>query len=546
MTLQRLGSSLVTHKGVTLKEYLDGQEGGYTRFLPIEPYGILSDGSDETSKVQAYLDACAEANVSALIPSYVNPSVLGLVLSSKHNGLHIQCDGWIKFYGDGTTPANKPQHIDSGATYCIYLDSVVGLTGTIKVDGLRSDKSNIEQVHCIGMFGGKDHKVSYKFRNSQGDGIYMNQSKGNISSEPPRNIYIPYLRSDNDDYFGRNALSVISVVGLSIDTFISNKHGGIINNVLQPGSLDIEPNHDYQVCHDITIGSMLVDTCCGGFTCYGKVSSGNYNIRNVSVSQLHVSIEYWSGLDTVINNVQHGAFIVAADGVSIGVAKVRCHRNYASSKIIGIQVDAANNITVNDISTERVFWGAKIGCNTWSAVPNVSKVYNCNITLNSSIFQRMMQVGDVEGARFVANGFIPTTLITNSDVGLVHFTTVSGVQVNVKSVDLSVRCGRGAVINWGVWSAHENIERDTCTIRDSDLTAILHGVSGASRLTGTSKFKKYNIAGVTPKDGADVIAGTGIWGIGDVVNNTSISGASGSFVGKVYTAAGWKNYGSVS
>ncbi len=556
--LQRLSAALVKFKEKSLAQVLQDQESWNTKqeawneehefipFLSASSFDIKGDDTDETGKLQNWLNTCSEKGMTAYLPASLSPSALGLVLDSRHNNLRIVCDGWFKHFGDGTTSANKPPHINTGASYCIYIDSVDGLKGNIKVDGVRASKNKTtEQVHCVGLFGGKNHRVSYQFKNTQGDGLYMNQSNGNDESNPPRNIEIPVLRSDNDDYFGRNAFSVISAIGLTVGTVISNKHGGIIGTTLQPGGVDIEPNYTYQMCHDISFGKIIADTACSGFTCFGKAYSGNYNIRNVSVGQLHVGIEYWSALDALRNNNQRGAFIMAADGVSIDVLKVRAHRNYNSPRIFGVQIDAANNVTIDDLHTERVFLGARIGATRWGESGNTAKVNNCKVHLTSSIYQRLAVVGDVDGLDLKCSGFIPTVLISGSDVGLVQFVAVDGVTAEVKSTKVSVRTSRGATVNWGIMSTHSNIDRDTCFIYDSDLTAIAHGISNAARLIKTANFRKYNIAGVTPKDGADTISGTEIWGVGDVVNDTSVSGASGSYVGKVYTAAGWKMYGAI-
>ncbi|HIC8632337.1 TPA: hypothetical protein ACW7WN_005014, partial [Enterobacter cloacae] len=84
-----------------------------------------------------------------------------------------------------------------------------------------------------------------------------------------------------------------------------------------------------------------------------------------------------------------------------------------------------------------------------------------------------------------------------------------------------------------------------CIIHDSDLSSIVHNGTTTNRLISTANFQKRNIAGVTPKGGGDTITGTAIWGVGDVVNDNTTSSAGG-YIGKIYTASGWKNYGAIS
>lgn len=510
-------------------------------------FGIKGDGTNETVKVQLWLDCCAEVGAEAYIPSTISPSVIGIVINSSHNGLKFNFEGFLKFYGSGNAPVNKPSHIDSGACYCLYLDGVSDISGFIRIDGNRADKQDLEQVHCIGLFGGSNHNVSYEFKECQGDGIYLNQLDGNSNSAIAKNINIPFFKSSNSDYFGRNAMSVISVDTLTIGTFISLKHGGVISNVLQPCGFDIEPNYSFHKCTNISITSMYIETCGGGFTVFGKVDAGNYVVRDVIVSSLEVVIEYVAVFNSAINSTLRGIFLVAADGVSIASAKIRAKQNYATAKMFGAQIDASNNITIPDMQTERVFCGALVGGASWSVAGNISKVNNITLNIKPTIYQRGLQIGDVSTADFRVNAITPTILVSGSDVGVVQtiLANGTGAATLVKSTRLSVTTQAGAPINWGVFCVNTNIERENCLIYNSDLTAIPHNGSTINRLIGTANFQKMNIAGVTPKGGADTITGTNIWGIGDVVNDNT-SAAAGGFIGKVFTSAGWKNYGSIS
>ncbi|MDA4836158.1 hypothetical protein [Enterobacter hormaechei] len=523
----------VTGKGWYLRH--DGR-------IDCRQFGVVADGSDETTKLQLWLDCCAAAKAEAYIPAGLRPAAIGIVINSTHNGLQFKFDGFLKFFGSGNTPINKPAHINTGACFCLYLDGVFDISGVIRMDGNRADKLNLEQVHCIGLFGGGNHNLSYEFKECQGDGLYISQLNGNANSTIAENIIIPSFRSFNSDYFGRNALSVISVNGLKIGTFVSIKHGGLINAVTQPCALDIEPNYGYQTCNNIQIDSYYAKSCGTGFTIFGKVNNGNYNVRNVSISKMEIEMEYVAAN----NNKIRGAMLMGVDGLYIGSAQVRCLSNYTENIPVGVQIDSCYNADIN-FSTERFYQGAAVGVYGWSEVGGVAKVVNAKISVTPRIFQRGATIGDVNGLDFTLRGFTPTAMSSGSDVGLVQTIQAGAVgsSTAVKSTRLSVSSGPGAAITWGIFCSNTNIERDSCVIQDSDLSVIAHNGTTANRLISTANFQKRNIAGVTPKGGADTITGTNIWGVGDVVND-STGPAAGGYIGKVYTSAGWKSYGAIA
>ncbi|MGM7628930.1 hypothetical protein, partial [Serratia marcescens] len=80
---------------------------------------VVADGSDETTKLQLWLDCCAAAKAEAYIPAGLRPAAIGIVINSTHNGLQFKFDGFLKFFGSGNTPINKPAHINTGACFCL-------------------------------------------------------------------------------------------------------------------------------------------------------------------------------------------------------------------------------------------------------------------------------------------------------------------------------------------------------------------------------------------------------------------------------------------
>ncbi|WP_104557213.1 phage tail fiber protein [Enterobacter sichuanensis] len=539
------GTTGAPSTGNELKFYDATGNGWYLRHdgtIDCRQFGVVADGSDETTKLQLWLDCCAQSGAEAYIPVNVSPSAAGLICTSQHNGLKFKWHGYVKHWGDGTKPATVVDSWDPSSGYVLYLKEVSDLTGEIRIDGVRTSKIADEHIHNIHSYGGKNHVLSLFFKETRGDGIYLNAAHGNQDSTPPSNMTYPLVESVNSDYDGRNAMSIICADGVSIGTFVSYKHGGRIGTVMQPGGLDIEPNYSYQPCTNIQIDSYYSRSCGTGFTIFGKVNTGNMVVRNISISKMEIVMEYISSN----NNKLRGSLLMGADGLYIGSSHIRCLSNYTANSPIGAQIDACYNADIN-ISTERFYQGAAIGIKAWTEVGGIARIVNSKISVTPRIFQRGAVIGDVNGLDFVLRAFTPTLMSVGSDVGLVQTIQSDGLGSStfIKSARLSVSSGHGAAITWGVFCVNTNIDRETCIIHDSDLSSIVHNGTTTNRLISTANFQKRNIAGVTPKGGGDTITGTAIWGVGDVVNDNTTPSAGG-YIGKIYTASGWKNYGAIS
>ncbi|WP_414456354.1 hypothetical protein [Enterobacter cloacae] len=422
-------------------------------------FGVVADGSDETTKLQLWLDCCAQSGAEAYIPVNVSPSAAGLICTSQHNGLKFKWHGYVKHWGDGTKPATVVDSWDPSSGYVLYLKEVSDLTGEIRIDGVRTSKIADEHIHNIHSYGGKNHVLSLFFKETRGDGIYLNAAHGNQDSTPPSNMTYPLVESVNSDYDGRNAMSIICADGVSIGTFVSYKHGGRIGTVMQPGGLDIEPNYSYQPCTNIQIDSYYSRSCGTGFTIFGKVNTGNMVVRNISISKMEIVMEYISSN----NNQLRGSLLMGADGLYIGSSHIRCLSNYTANSPIGAQIDACYNADIN-ISTERFYQGAAIGIKAWTEVGGIARIVNSKISVTPRIFQRGAVIGDVNGLDFVLRAFTPTLMSVSSDVGLVQTIQSDGLGSStfIKSARLSVSSGPGVAITWGVFCVNTNIDRETC------------------------------------------------------------------------------------
>ena len=503
-------------------------------------FGVKGDGTNETVKVQLWLDCCAEVGAEAYIPSTISPSAIGVVINSNHNGLRFNFEGFLKFYGNGSAPVNKPTHIDSGACYCLYLDGVSEISGFIRIDGNRADKQDLEQVHCIGLFGGSNHNVSYEFKECQGDGLLINQLDGNATSAIPTNINIQYFKSLNSDYFGRNALSVISVEGLIISTFISLKHGGIIDGRVMPGGLDIEPNYFYQKCTKIVVNNILIDS--GGnhaLGIYGKVNpsiTNDYCVKDVSFDNV---------MAMCTNSGFNSAGVLRLSGVNFlsfdGVVETK---GLYTGEYIGVHVCGATGCSIN-AKVRNCKYASYIGFKPIiGLISTIDSVFN----IHADTFHSAVSIGDSDGLDIKLKCYRPSYM-GDGDMGLVQFVKNGQIETNIRRINVNVGLsGSGGAISSLVYGVRVNpslnptIFAGTVVI-SGNLSSMAHDVEkNQNRVYNTASLSKQELIGVTPYNGSP-ITGTNIWGRGDVVMD--ISASAGGYAGRVYTSAGFKRFGSI-
>lgn len=166
----------------------------------------------------------------------------------------------------------------------------------LRWDGNRSAMTATrEQIYCMGTAGAVDAEfTSLSFREVQGDGLYIGQKDWGTASNPTRRLTLGSISGHNSTDSGRNLVSVISVVGMTLDYLNSYQIGGVINGVRMPGGIDIEPDYGYQLCEDITLGLVNVTTAGSvGVGVLGKAATndttGDWTTKNITIGdfQLH-------------------------------------------------------------------------------------------------------------------------------------------------------------------------------------------------------------------------------------------------------------------
>jgi hypothetical protein len=154
-------------------------------------------------------------------------------------------------------------------------------------------------------------------------------------------------------------MSIISGRRISINRFVSERVGGVVGGVRQPGGFDIEPNSAHQTCEDITVNTANVTSA--GVQCFGVlgVDSGqpeDWIVRRIRVGMLNSTCT----AGTRANQGFAAAAFRGVDGVDVqGFATQASTLNGT-----GLIVDNARNAKIR-MRIGRALVGATIGPSGW-------------------------------------------------------------------------------------------------------------------------------------------------------------------------------------
>lgn len=554
------GTTGIASTGNELKFFDASGKGWYLRHdgrIDCRQFGVVGDGSDETTKLQAWLDNCATAKAEAYIPKTISPAAASLRCTSPaHDGLKFNWEGYVRHFGDGTKAGTVVDSWDPASGYVLYLKGVNDISGLISIDGARASKIDDSHLHNVHSYGGNNHKISWKFKETRGDGIYLNNLQGNSNPAggptAPTNMNYPSIESINSDFDGRNAISIIAVDGLRIGKVFSWKHGGVVEGQSMPAGVDIEPNYYYQKVYNVHIENVVAYSAGtqGGLSIIGKqngTDTGDFNVRDVYIGS--ASLRF----NQATTGFTHRCLMVSgAMNVNIAKAHMEADANYTANEPIALSVGAVYGCKIN-FTSRRFKLGASIGAEGLGVTSYTSLVQDADIKGTASVCHLASRIGKVRDSVIDIKLNTPTTM-GSGDTGVMSivnaFENGTYVSTSISRVELSASLeGSSWPLTYGIGvsqSQTPSIDRESCWLCDSNLGGVTHNTaSNNHRMLNTASFMKRNISGVTPKGGADIIAGTNIWGVGDVVNDPT-SPEAGGYIGKVYTSAGWKSYGAIA
>lgn len=310
------------------------------------PFGAKCDGTtDDTSAIQKAIDRNRGGTI--IIPGRALCS--GLVLDgASYNGTRIVCKGEIILTPKSAAPA--------GATCGLLLKDCEGLFLQYRGSGNRAAQPDNEHYHLVVLSGVRNFECpQFIGREIRGDGIYIIQSQKTHLAGICENLRFGTIRVINSEDDGRNAVSIISGRKILIDRLVSQKVGGVIGGVREPGGFDIEPNAAYEVCEDITVNTANIVSA--GAQCFGALGidagTEDWNIKRVKVGMLN-------SISTAPPQGKAGFPAVAFRGVD-GV-DVQGSATHADGT--GLIVDKAKNARVR-LKVGRALVGAQIGPAGW-------------------------------------------------------------------------------------------------------------------------------------------------------------------------------------
>ncbi len=355
----------------------------------VKRWGAKGDGvTDDSEALQAAIDACKGREL--LIPPgrflHAGVSLVG----SSYDGTTIRCQGELVLK---PRPGNGAANFQSNWAGLILKD-VNRVTVHYRGDGNRGAQPTDEHCHLVCIAGGSRYNFPvFSAQEVRGDGIYIGQSIYGRDSAPPTDLKFGQFSVVNSDDDGRNAMTIISAKGLSIDAFRSVKVGAAPGGTRQPGGFCIEPNASHQGVSDIKIRTLHAEGA-GGTMMQISGSADNYttNVRIGVCTVINTSRPNTKSPVTgeLVANQYRVANILRARNVTIDSFVGTFTNAYGD----GMAIAESDNVQLPNVTLRHVRLGAVLGQSSVSSLRNSS----INVTVYESI-QGAIQTGNLENTK---------------------------------------------------------------------------------------------------------------------------------------------------
>jgi hypothetical protein len=187
----------------------------------------------------------------------------GVLLDSNYSGTRLRWQGYTQLPSNIASPGVTTSPNFGGCWTGIVVGQADEVTfENVMIHGNRLNMADNEHVIPIGVAGSTNLRIGHGWRVKEirGDAIYVGQADWQSSTANPQYIDIGDGVAINSADDGRNAISLISCSGVTIGKIRSIGVGGVVDGVVQPGGLDIEPDYGYQSVTDVTVEELYVKT----------------------------------------------------------------------------------------------------------------------------------------------------------------------------------------------------------------------------------------------------------------------------------------------
>lgn len=478
------------------KRALGHQLAPYIRsYVDASKFGVVYDTTiDSSVAVQAAIDA---SKGKALVFTGEFSARNVKMADSTYNDTRIICEGRWHMPTDGMT--NTP---GLNVPAALHIGTASGIVLHFRGHGERASKGNREQISMLMLAGSTNLDIpEFDVIECRGDGVYISHLGVGALGAICNGVRFGRFSAVNSSIDGRNAVSIITGRNISIESLWVDGFGRLQNaGPMMPGGFDIEPDHDYEIVENISIGKAYIRTVGqAGFAVHGR---GAIRTRNVSCMDL--MLENYADPNTVDEYAamtqQYGDLVkvVNSDNVRIR-GEAKWVNAYGNGLIANGNRNCSIDLTLSHVNTGAITGGAPI-------LGGISTEERCNYNLS---IRDVSRYGWVHGAE-------TSCRLTGDISGAVttHYSNRFANLLDGAAVRSRYSVAVDDATNWTRAYRHNSGTYDRCVLHDVDLS---NHTTVNNRVDDTVMMRE-NVGGVTdaaaqPNDGS--------WIAGQFVRDTA-------------------------